>query len=190
MPDYAGIGLRLRCFASPPASPEPPFWRRKNGGEGGIRTHGAFRHSAFRVRCDRPLCHLSGRRTRESRGHVSKRKQKITARFLPVPATEPVAQPASATQQVPQAAPRTTLLPQLIVGDSTCLAVLAPANAVYRGTPGHPPSPATTRQHRGRVFFGTDPVARAFAFLTKSRRARILYLITRYMEIFGRSAMH
>src|SRR4051794_1789778 len=35
------------------------------GGEGGIRTHGAFRHSAFRVRCDRPLCHLSGAGTRD-----------------------------------------------------------------------------------------------------------------------------
>src|SRR5579885_1017594 len=36
------------------------FLRKKlNGGEGGIRTPGALRHSAFRVRRDRPLCHLS-----------------------------------------------------------------------------------------------------------------------------------
>lgn len=37
-----------------------PWPEVKSGGEGGIRTHGALRHSAFRVRCDRPLCHLSG----------------------------------------------------------------------------------------------------------------------------------
>jgi hypothetical protein len=49
-----------------------------NGGEGGIRTHGAFRHSAFRVRCDRPLCHLSGAEGRKRRARPRKRKQKIT----------------------------------------------------------------------------------------------------------------
>jgi len=32
---------------------------RANGGEGGIRTPGTLRYSAFRVRRDRPLCHLS-----------------------------------------------------------------------------------------------------------------------------------
>ncbi len=46
------------------------FWNRyqtwleitseeKTGGEGGIRTPGTFRPTAFRVRRDRPLCHLS-----------------------------------------------------------------------------------------------------------------------------------
>ena len=34
-----------------------------NNGEGGIRTHGAFRHNGFRDRHIQPLCHLS-RRTR------------------------------------------------------------------------------------------------------------------------------
>ena len=31
----------------------------KIGGGGEIRTHGAFRHTAFQVRRDRPLCHPS-----------------------------------------------------------------------------------------------------------------------------------
>ena len=48
----------------------------ENGGEGGRRTHGALRHSAFRVRCDRPLCHLSGAGTGKRRAGGRKRKPK------------------------------------------------------------------------------------------------------------------
>ena len=62
----------------------------QTGGEGGIRTHGALRHSAFRVRCDRPLCHLSGDRrhtgvaagTRERRTAFAKRKENLALAWL------------------------------------------------------------------------------------------------------------
>ncbi len=55
----------LGCFGSARSSLKlrraffAPLRSAKNGGEGGIRTHGGLRLFGFQDRRDRPLCHLS-----------------------------------------------------------------------------------------------------------------------------------
>ena len=50
-------------------------------GSGGIRTPGALRHAWFRVRYDRPLCHLSVTRRRDRTKSPRKRKPKKKTAF-------------------------------------------------------------------------------------------------------------
>src|SRR3954465_2699332 len=60
-----------------PMSNGPQSRHTQTGGEGGIRTHGALRHSAFRVRGDRPLCHLSGAASPTEAGEDGTRERRL-----------------------------------------------------------------------------------------------------------------